>query len=78
MGSLNVHVTYSSGKGKKGVKVTGEVSGFFGGMTKSTRTNSDGHAMLEWSSSKSLGAIFIDGKKHSGKYTSGSSYSFQG
>lgn len=78
MGNLNVYVTSSSGRGKKGIKVTGEVTGIFGGLTKSVRTDTNGHAILQWSSSTgSLGAIYVDGKKYSGKYTSGSSYSFQ-
>ena len=79
MGSLNVHITYSSGKGKKGVRVVGETSGFIGGLTKAVKTDSEGHALISWKSSTStLSAIYVDGKKHKGKYKSGSSYAFSG
>lgn len=77
MGSLNVHVTYSSGQGRKGVRVSGSVA--HGGMLQAVRTDSQGHAMLSWTSNSSyLDAIFIDGKKYKGKYQSGGSYAFLG
>ncbi len=76
MGMVNIYVTTTSGKGKKGVKVSGETSGLLGGFTKSVRTDIDGLALLEWSSSSSLSGIYINGKKHSGTYRSGQKYVF--
>lgn len=76
MGSLNVEVTYSSGKGKNHVRVVGEN---MNGHTKPVFTDKNGHAMITWTANTGfLTALYVDGKKHKGKFHSGSSYSFRG
>ncbi len=77
MGAVNVIVTFASGSGKKGARVQGEVGGFLGGMTAETRTDSDGHAVVTWTSSTgSLVALYVDGRKHAGTFRSGQTYAF--
>ena len=74
MGSLNVHVTYSSGKGKKGARVVGENSN---GMTKTVYTDARGHACVTWTSNTGrLTNVYVDGKRHKGPFQSGGTYSF--
>lgn len=77
MGSLNVHVTYKSGKGKKNVRVVGDVGGMVGGMTNAVYTDANGHANVSWSSNTGyLSTLYVGGKKYKGKFASGSTYSF--
>ena len=76
MGSLNILITGSSGHGRKGVRVVGETAGLWGGMTKPTLSDGDGHAVLTWSSGGSLCAIYVGGRKHAGNFRSGGTYAF--
>jgi len=76
MGIINVRVVGSSGKGTK-AKIGGKVSGALGGMVNGGYTNSDGHGVLEWSSSSKLDTVYIDGKAHNGRYQSGETYVFR-
>lgn len=74
MGSLNVHVTYSSGKGKKNARAVGENSN---GMTQTVFTDKNGHACVSWTSNTGrLTNLYVDGKKYKGPFQSGGTYSF--
>lgn len=74
MGSLTVHVTYSSGKGKKNARVVGEN---MNGMTPAIFTDSNGYATVTWTANTGfLSTLFVDGKKYKEKYQSGGTYSF--
>ncbi|GEM_PF-6979039 len=78
MGAINAVVMNSSGRPKNRARVVGEVGGMFGGMTKETYTNADGHAVVQWSSSAThLACIYVDGKGFPGKYRSGETYVFK-
>lgn len=74
MGALTVIVTYNSGQSASGKKVSGSVS--LGGMVSEQRTDSNGKAVLTWSSDRSLDKIFVDGKGYSGPFKSGSTEHF--
>jgi len=76
MGIINIRVVGSSGNGIK-AKIGGKVAGALGGMVNGGYTNSDGHGVLEWSSSTRLDTIYIDGKAHQGSYSSGETYVFR-
>lgn len=54
-------------------KVVGEN---WAGFCKEVRTDSEGNATLVWIDDCDLKAIYVDGKKHEGKYVDGGSYTF--
>lgn len=76
MSALNIKVVTSSGNGTK-AKIGGQVSGTLGGHVTGGYTDNNGHGVLSWSSGGSLDTIYVDGKAHKDKYTSGGTYVFR-
>ena len=55
-------------------KVSGSISGFFGGMTRDFRTDDRGIAEVSWSNDNDLKCLYIKGKRYDGPFESGRSY----